>query len=54
LAKPLKIDLLEGFETSEKLLKMDPTEGFETFAKLNLTSGKYTKENIQVSERRMQ
>jgi hypothetical protein len=28
-------------------LKMDLTEGFETSAKLNLTLGKYPKENIQ-------
>jgi hypothetical protein len=26
---------------------MDPTEGTETTAKLNLTPGKYPKENIQ-------
>jgi hypothetical protein len=31
-------------------LKMDLTEGSETSAKLNLTQGKYPKENIQVSE----
>jgi hypothetical protein len=31
-------------------LKMDPTEGSETSVKLNLTPGKYPKENIQVSE----
>jgi hypothetical protein len=31
-------------------LKMDLTEGSETSAKLNLTPGKYPKENIQVSE----
>jgi hypothetical protein len=31
-------------------LKMDLTEGSETSEKLNLTSGKYPKENIQVSE----
>jgi hypothetical protein len=31
-------------------LKMDPTEGSETSAKLNLTPGKYPKENIQDSE----
>jgi hypothetical protein len=29
---------------------MDLTEGSETSAKLNLTPGKYPKENIQVSE----
>jgi hypothetical protein len=29
---------------------MDLTEGSETSAKLNLTPGKYTKENIQVEE----
>jgi hypothetical protein len=29
---------------------MDLTEGSETSAKLNLTPGKYQKENIQVSE----
>jgi hypothetical protein len=29
---------------------MDLTEGSEMSAKLNLTPGKYTKENIQVSE----
>jgi hypothetical protein len=29
---------------------MDLTEGFETSAKLNLTPGKYPKENIQDSE----
>jgi hypothetical protein len=33
-----------------KPLKMDMTEGSETSAKLNLTPGKYPKENIQVSE----
>jgi hypothetical protein len=32
--------------------KMDLTEGSETSAKLNLTPGKYPKENIQVSEHR--
>jgi hypothetical protein len=31
-------------------LKMDLTEGSETSAKLNLTPGKYPKENIHVSE----
>jgi hypothetical protein len=31
-------------------LKMDLTEGSETSAKLNLTPGKYPKENIQDSE----
>jgi hypothetical protein len=30
----------------EEPLKMDPTEGSETSAKLNLTPGKYPKENI--------
>jgi hypothetical protein len=29
-------------------LKMDLTEGSETSAKLNLTPGKYPKENIQI------
>jgi hypothetical protein len=29
---------------------MDPTEGSETSAKLNLTPGKYPKENTQDSE----
>jgi hypothetical protein len=29
---------------------MDLTEGFETSAKLNVTLGKYPKENIQDSE----
>jgi hypothetical protein len=33
-----------------KPLKMDLTEGSETSAKLNLTAGKYPKENIQDSE----
>jgi hypothetical protein len=33
-----------------KPLKMDLTEGSETSAKLNLTPGKYPKENIQDSE----
>jgi predicted DNA-binding antitoxin AbrB/MazE fold protein len=32
-----------------KPLKMDLTEGSETSAKLNLTPGKYPKENIQDS-----
>jgi hypothetical protein len=32
------------------LMKMDLAEGSETSAKLNLTPGKYPKENIQVSE----
>jgi hypothetical protein len=31
-------------------LKMDLTEGSETSTKLNLTPGKYPKENLQVSE----
>jgi hypothetical protein len=33
-----------------KPLKMDLTEGSETSAKLNLTPGKYPKENTQDSE----
>jgi hypothetical protein len=33
-----------------KPLKMDMTEGSETSAKLNLTPGKYPKENIQVKK----
>jgi hypothetical protein len=33
-----------------KPLKMDLTEGSETSAKLNMTPGKYPKENIQDSE----
>jgi hypothetical protein len=32
-------------------LKMDLTEGSETSAKLNLTPGKYPKENIQTNHR---
>jgi hypothetical protein len=41
---------LSGSSSKEffiKLLKMDLTEGSETSAKLNLTPGKYPKENIQ-------
>jgi hypothetical protein len=33
-----------------KPLKMDLTEGSETSAKLNLTPGKYPKQNLQDSE----
>jgi hypothetical protein len=32
-----------------KPLKMDPTEGSETSAKLNMTPGKYPKENIPIN-----
>jgi predicted DNA-binding antitoxin AbrB/MazE fold protein len=48
--KPLKMDLTEGFETSIKPLKIDLTEGSETSEKLNMTPGKYPKDNIQDSE----
>jgi hypothetical protein len=42
--------LLSPFIFFIKPLKMDLTEGSEMSAKLNLTPGKYPKENIQDSE----
>jgi hypothetical protein len=52
VSEPAVRSIFKAFEDGPDrgFLKMDLTESSETSAKLNLTPGKYPKENIQDSE----